>query len=66
MKINIFEAIGIVYIGGYTYWLISSVGRLPLNPEEVYDWKMVLVGFVSITVPLVLGYLAGICDRRKW
>ncbi len=66
MKINICEILAIIYLLGYTIWMASRVGDIPLYPEAVYEWTMPLMGFISMFIPLVLGYLAGIYDRRKW
>lgn len=65
-KVNVCEILSIIYILVYTLWMSSKVGDIPLYPELPYEWTMPLMGFVSIIIPLILGYLAGVWERRKY
>ena len=66
MKINVFEILGIISVASVTGYTISKVGTYSTSSDIPYGWETVLVVFVITFVPLVLGYLSGINDRRKW
>ena len=62
---NPFELIGIAYVLGIGGWMVSKVGDIPLQPSQPYEWTMPLYGIMSVVFPLIIGYLAGVYDRRK-
>lgn len=65
-NLNICELLGLTYIFAWTLYLASMIGKYPKYPTEAYDWKVAVFGVVSFIIPLFLGYLAGLWDRRRW
>jgi len=60
-----YKLICVAYIAVITGMAISSVGDMPKTPAEPFTGSLVLLMFLLLVIPAVLGYLAGKDDDPK-
>lgn len=62
-KLNLAKVYLLIYTVGWVVYSISVVGEIPLHSMNPYPAWLPLEVFVVVSVPAVLGYIAGRIDE---